>query len=213
MRSSRLRQPLRDGIFVYGFARSLAALMLASALGAVESSCHKRQVAIPLPSVPARQPAVTDPGPSSPPAEATQQPAPPAPAPPVSAVPSVPAPAAPAAPARRPGSPAPAPSVRPAAPAASQDPPAALPPRLGDVLSADQQRQLNGAIDQNLARAQVSLNAVGNRQLSKEQQAVVEQVRNFIQQAQKLRGSNLPAAKSLAERAEVLARDLVASLR
>jgi hypothetical protein len=41
---------------------------------------------------------------------------------------------------------------------------------------------------------------------------VVEQVRNFMQQAQKLRGSNLAAAKSLAERAEVLARDLAASL-
>jgi hypothetical protein len=89
----------------------------------------------------------------------------------------------------------------------------APPPKLGDVLSADQQRQLNGAIDQSLARAQAGLNAAGNRQLSKDQQAIIEQVRNFIQQAQKLRSSDLPAAKSLAERAAVLARDLAASLR
>jgi hypothetical protein len=58
----------------------------------------------------------------------------------------------------------------------------------------------------------VSLNSGGNRRISKEQQAVVGQVRNFIQQAQKVRSSDLPAAKSLAERAEVLARDLAASL-
>jgi hypothetical protein len=38
-------------------------------------------------------------------------------------------------------------------------------------------------------------------------------VESFIQQAQAARKSNLTGAKSLAERAEVLARDLVASLR
>jgi outer membrane biosynthesis protein TonB len=221
VRSSRLRRPLRDGIFGFGFARSLAALLLASALGAVESSCHKRQVAIPLPSIPAQQPAVTEPPPSSPPPEATQsaQPAPPAPTPPVppataaQPMPTAPAPPASSPPRRPPARPATPQSPTPPAPAASPDPPASPAPRLGDVLSADQQRQLNGAIDQSLTRAQGSLNAVGNRQLSKDQQAVVEQVRNFIQQAQKLRTSNLPAAKSLAERAEVLARDLAASLR
>jgi len=171
-----------------------------------------------LPSAPV-QPAVTEPPPSSP-APDLAQPAPSTPAAPPapSAQPAPPAttaplaPAAPPAPARRPARAPTAPSPIPAAPAVSPDAPAP-PPKLGDVLSADQQRQLNGAIDQSLARAQISLNAVGNRQLSKDQQAVVEQVRNFIEQAQKLRGSNLPAAKSLAERAEVLARDLAASLR
>lgn len=222
MRSSRLQRPLRDGTFGSAVSRSLAALLLASALGAVESSCHKRQVAIPLPSIPA-QPAVTEPPSASPPPDTTQAaPPPPAPdltpAPASPAVPPAPTPPAvspaPAPAARRPARPTTPPSPIAPAPAVSPDQPAspAPPPRLGDVLSADQQRQLNGAIDQSLARAQASLNAVGNRQLSKDQQAVVEQVRNFMQQAQKLRGSNLAAAKSLAERAEVLARDLAASL-
>jgi hypothetical protein len=41
----------------------------------------------------------------------------------------------------------------------------------------------------------------------------VQQVQNFIQQAQATRKTDLAAAKSLAERAEVLAKDLLASLR
>jgi len=86
-------------------------------------------------------------------------------------------------------------------------------PKLGDVLPASQQRQLNAAIDQSLARAQASLNSIGGRQLPSDQQAVLDQVRNFIRQAQELRRSDLTAAKSLAARAEVLARDLVAGLR
>jgi len=80
-------------------------------------------------------------------------------------------------------------------------------------MPAAQQRQLNAVIDRNLARAQASLNAIGARQLPGDQKAVVDQVRNFIQQAQELRKSDLAAAKSLAERAEVLARDLAARLR
>jgi hypothetical protein len=47
--------------------------------------------------------------------------------------------------------------------------------------------------------------------LNKDQQTEVEQIRNFMQQAQGIRASDLGGAKSLAERAEVLARDLAAS--
>jgi len=47
--------------------------------------------------------------------------------------------------------------------------------------------------------------------LNQDQQRQVEQIRNFIEQAQKTRATDLAGAKSLAERAEVLARDLAAS--
>jgi replicative DNA helicase len=82
---------------------------------------------------------------------------------------------------------------------------------LGDVVTPDQQRQYNAAIDQSLARAQASLAAIANRQLSKDQQALVEQIRNIMQQAQASRNSDLPGAKSLAGRAEVLDKDLAGS--
>jgi hypothetical protein len=57
------------------------------------------------------------------------------------------------------------------------------------------------------------LNSIAGRQLNKDQQAEVEQIRNFMQQAQGSRGSDPGGAKSLAERAEVLARDLAATFR
>jgi len=41
----------------------------------------------------------------------------------------------------------------------------------------------------------------------------VEQIKNIMQQAQSSRSSDLPGAKSLAERAEVLAKDLAGSFR
>jgi hypothetical protein len=84
---------------------------------------------------------------------------------------------------------------------------------LGEVVSADQQRQYNAAIDQSLARAQTSLAAIANRQLTKDQQGLVAQIRNLMQQAQASRSSDLPGAKSLAGRAEVLAKDLAESFR
>ena len=72
---------------------------------------------------------------------------------------------------------------------------------------------MNAAIDQSLARAQASLNSLGSRRLNKDQQADVEQIRKFMQQANATRTSDAAGAKSLAQRAEVLARDLAASFR
>jgi hypothetical protein len=82
---------------------------------------------------------------------------------------------------------------------------------LGDVLSPDEQRQYNAAIDQSLSRAQTSLNSIGAQQLNKEQHAELEQIQGFMQRARATRDSDPAGAKSLSERAEVLARDLAAS--
>jgi ribonuclease E len=194
--------------------RLQAAMLLLVAL----PSCSKKQVVVPLPAAPAA---------SSQP-QATGQPAPPAPetsAPqPGSATSNAtqtapyqvnkPAPAAapaarkttrPAASPQNPQSPAttaPAPTT-PAAPVPA--------PQLVDVVPPDQQRQLNAAIDQSLSRAQASLAGIANRELNKDQQALAEQIRKLMQQAQASRAADLPGAKSLAERAEVLAKDLAGS--
>jgi len=188
------------------------------------SSCHRKQVAVPLP--PAPQPAAV---------ETPEQQVPPVPPPSTTAAPPPvipkPAPTGPSqtAPAKdeskyqrnKPPEQPPAPKriPRPASPAPApvpQQAPATPPadsPRLGDVLTPEQQNQFNAAIDQGLAHAESSLGSLANRQLTKDQEATVEQVKNFIQQAREKRKDDLAAAKSLAERAEVLAHDLVASLR
>ena len=81
------------------------------------------------------------------------------------------------------------------------------------AVTPDQQRQYNSAIDRSLASAQHSLGTAARHKLNRDQQSVVAQVQQFMQQAQQARQSDLAAAKSLAERAEVLAGDLVRSLR
>ncbi len=81
------------------------------------------------------------------------------------------------------------------------------------MLTPEQQRQLNADLDQSLERTQTSLRAIGNRQLTQQQRADMDEIRNFIRQAETTRGADLPAAKRLAERAELLARNLEKSLR
>ena len=186
------------------------------------SACHKKQVPVAAPVQPEPAPAVETrpaPGPAQPVA------APPAStAPPIQTTPAKdeskyqqnkpPEQQPPPKRVTRPSNPAPAvapPAVTP--PAAVPVTPPAEPPRLGDILTPEQERQYNAAIDQSVAHAQASLASLANRQLTKEQEATLSQVQNFIQQARETRQTDLAAAKSLAERAQVLAHDLVESLK
>ena len=185
------------------------------ALLVLEASCHKRQVLIPT-SAPA-------PAPSTPAASTPAPGATPAPAqipPPPNIAPATPAPGAESAiPNPPPAPPPPRPTRRPprqqapAAPSAPAAAPSGAPaPELGIVLTPDQQRQYNSEIDQSLQRADASLRSIANHQLTKEQQESLDEARNFIRQTQATRASDLPGARRLAERAEVLARNLAASL-
>jgi hypothetical protein len=207
-----------------------AALVVLSLLVLPGMGCRKKQVPLGLPAQPTPEAQPQN-------SQASPNPAPnkPAPTPPSQTS------AAPAA-SGNPSSPAPTPTpkdenvyqknkpptdqppppkraARPANPSApvvqgpTQSTPAADAPNLGDVLTPDQQKQYNAAIDQSLTHAQASLGGLANRQLSQEQQATMAQVQSFIEQAQEKRKTDLAAAKSLAERADVLANDLVASLR
>ncbi len=198
--------------------RTHSGLSLIVLLAGLASSCHKRHAAVPLAPIPAPAESTGAPAPTPAPVPATA----PATAPPANPqLQEKPSPLGP--PAAQPSQPPqPAQSTQPpplVPPQQPQQPPRratpanrpAPAPRLGDILSSDQERQYNLAIDQSLARAETSLKAVANRKLSKEQQAVVNQVRNFMQQAQTTRKTNLTAARSLAERADVLARDLAGS--
>ena len=169
-------------------------------------------MAVPLPSPPAaNQPASPGPAPAAPSSET------PSPGTTTHAqesspyqVNKPPHPAAAKKPARSAAAPATSPAPSALAPTAPSAPPAP-PPKLGDILTPDERKQYGASIDRSLTHAQTSLNSIAGRQLNKDQQTEVEQIRNFMQQAQGIRASDLGGAKSLAERAEVLARDLAAS--
>jgi hypothetical protein len=196
--------------------RWIGSFLLIGLLPGMTTSCHKRQVLIPA-TTPAPAPAAAS-SPAPAPARPTEEiPTPPTLAPstetpqPESVIPNpppAPPPAAPKPTRRNPPRPA-----APATPAPTPAAPAAPAPQLGIILTPDQQRQYNSDIDQSLQRADASLKSIGSRQLSSEQQASLDEARNFIRQAQATRATDLPAALRLAERADVLARNLAGSLR
>jgi hypothetical protein len=206
----------------FSIDRPLSAVGLTVLLVLTTSSCHKKLVAVPVPSepppavvVPHDQPPTTPTQPASAtttnpvPAPTTAAPAPASPPKEESKYQKNKPPDQPPPPKRaaRPANPVPA-----AAPTPANATPAD-PPRLGDILTPEQQHQYNAAIDVSLAHAQASIDFIATRQLSTEQQATVAEILNFMQQAQEKRKNELGAAKSLAERAEVLSHDLVATLR
>jgi len=182
----------------------LQAIFVSIAIGV--SSCHQRQVAVPVPAPPA--PAADRPAAQTP---ATAAGAPPSSTP--NATEQAPEPAPyqvnkPPQAARKPARPAPTPAAAASSPAPAT--PSADPPKLGDVLTPDEQKQLSAAIDQSLSRAQASLNSIVGHRLNSSQAEDVEQIRKFMDQAKATRASDPAGAKSLAQRAEVLARDLAA---
>jgi type IV secretory pathway VirB10-like protein len=173
--------------------RRLCGFVLFGIFAFAEMSCKKKAVAIPLPATPAQvsTPATPPPDPQPiPPEEPPKTPQPVVVKPPVRPAPQQPS------------------------PVVVQPPPVSPPPPvLGDVLPPEQQRRFNNAIDQNLASAQSILGSLSGKQLNQEQQRTVAQIQNFVQQANTRRRSDLAAAKSLAERAAVLARDLMKQFR
>ncbi|MDQ2945950.1 MAG: hypothetical protein M3Y27_08420 [Acidobacteriota bacterium] len=94
-------------------------------------------------------------------------------------------------------------AVRPASP-----PAAVVAPQLGQMLSSTEERQYNAAIDQSLSRAQEDLNLLSNRHLTADQQSSLHEIQELIRQANATRKVDLISARALADKAQVLARDL-----
>ncbi len=98
-----------------------------------------------------------------------------------------------------------------AAPATPTEPAPTL--QLESMLSPEQENQLKQQIDGSLYSAQQNLAKTRGRALDQDQRETARQIESFIKQAQATRASDLEAARSLAERADLLSRDLVKSLR
>lgn len=104
------------------------------------------------------------------------------------------------------------------------EPPAATPaaevpaaqaavPQLEQILTPEQQAAYNDEIDRNIARAQRTVGQLSGRPLTAEQKVYLDRIRAFIQQASDARKTDLFRAKNLAERASVLAEDLLKSVQ
>jgi hypothetical protein len=75
------------------------------------------------------------------------------------------------------------------------------------MLSKAEQQELNAAIKDLLERAERNVALAKSRNLTAQQKELVRQAEVFVSQAQSARETDLNAAKSLAERAELLSRE------
>lgn len=201
----------------------LLPLLLVMALAGTSPSCRWFRRSKPAPPPAPKTAPVSAPEPKpreSGPAEAPKpEPPPPAAAQPVEEKPSpeqqqtpvvvLPAPPKPETPKRR-GRPA-QPKPEPAAPA--ETPAAAPVPQLRQIFTPGERQEYNQAIDRSMESARRSLAALAGRSLSPAQLASAERVRTFLSQAEEARKEDLLRARNLAERADVLAQDLLKSLR
>jgi hypothetical protein len=116
---------------------------------------------------------------------------------------------------------APARRIMPRAPAdvpAEAEPQPAQPkpveiPQLGPMMGEQEMRDLNRAIDAALSLAEQNLRGVRSRERNNKQQTMLDQAEAFARQARATRSSDPVAAKSLADRASQLSRELASSYR
>jgi hypothetical protein len=138
----------------------------------------------------------------------------PPPPPPAASVPAaLPAPDPPPVPVKKPvvpPTPKPAPS-RPLPPVAAPAPAPA--PQLGELLTPGRRQQYEQDFTRSVTQARAVLSQLSGRKLTAGDQQAVGRVGTFLQQAEQVKGNDLVTALQLAKRAEVLAQDLLKSLK
>jgi hypothetical protein len=127
--------------------------------------------------------------------------------------PDVPAEPLPPPPRRRPTKPRSHDDADATPPAAEPEPPAVPLPQFEQVLTPEQTKTYNEEIERNIADARRAVAMVENRRLNGEQTTYLARVRAFIEQANEARKADLFRARNLAERARVLAEDLLKSVQ
>ncbi len=215
--SKCLDDPLR-GLRIGALAAILAVAVLTSSCGRKAARAAPPPVAPAVSSAPAPEP------PSKPVSEpqtrATLPAAPPVPA---AAVPEVPGPLADVAGEDQhglepqPQPPKPAPRIPAAVAETPPEPTGPLPPvpQLGQILTEEQRGEYNRLIDRSISRASEKLQVVlaHTDSLNSEQSAAVKRIRAFLRQAEEARKQDLAMARSLADRAELLADDLAKNFK
>lgn len=100
----------------------------------------------------------------------------------------------------------------PATEPASVPPPVAA-PKFGQILTPDQVKDFTKRLDAASDRVRNALVIIQGKNLNDEQKETMGRIRAFLTQAEQARGQDLQSAVSLAERADLLSRDLLDRLR
>lgn len=102
---------------------------------------------------------------------------------------------------------------QPAAPNETVTPPQPAAPQLGQMLSTQQSKEFNRKLDATMDRVKNTVAIIQTKPLNNEQKEVVGRIRNFLAQAEQAREQDVVSAVNLAERADLLSRDLLERLR
>jgi hypothetical protein len=86
-------------------------------------------------------------------------------------------------------------------------------PQLGELLTPGRRYQYEQDFARSVTQANSALNQVSTRGLTPANHQAVGRVRTFLQQAAAVKGKDLVTALQLAKRAEILAQDLLKSLK
>jgi hypothetical protein len=86
-------------------------------------------------------------------------------------------------------------------------------PKLGEILSDEQKLQYQKMCDESLNRARGSLALLKGHFLSSDQNQTMTRINGFIDQAEQVRDKDPQTARQLAERADLLSRDLAKTVR
>ena len=84
---------------------------------------------------------------------------------------------------------------------------------LGQMFSQEERAELTQSLDRNLSNAREAMSRLSGHALTAEQFQAVSLVQSLLAQADKARHTDLAVAAQLARRADVLARDLLTSVR
>jgi len=172
----------------------------------------KKPVAAPIAPIPLPDPKPIPPEPTlpPPPPKIDETPNPSAPTIPPEKIVTAPAPQRPRPTRRRPIVAAPKQITE----APQQEQPASpSAPKLAQLFSSEQRNEYNKTLDDALNRVRAVLSLAASRQLSDGQHEVVNRIRAFEKQALQARDQDLLAALSLANRADVLAKELQAQFQ
>ncbi|QOY89823.1 hypothetical protein [Paludibaculum fermentans] len=177
---------------------ALALLLMLSSTGCTWFGRKPKAPATPpQPQPVVTAPPVVTPVPEPPPPQPQAQPEPPQPVP------------APPQPQPTPVPPKPKPVVTTPKPPA----PAPAPPSFGQILSPQQQTELRNSYQQSAQSARQVLIQLKGRALSREQAETANRIRSFLSQADEAQAKDPATAAQLAQRAQILARDLQSALR
>jgi hypothetical protein len=86
-------------------------------------------------------------------------------------------------------------------------------PQLGPLISDEQRQAYEREIDRNLELTNSALASLTSRRLSADQAQGVKRIREFLRQVHESRAADVALARNLADRARLLAEDLVRNAR